>query len=413
MNRRSYIWAVVGLLWMIALLNYLDRQVIFSVFPPIQKELGLSNTQLGLLSTAFLWVYAILSPFGGFLADRIGRRRVILGSLVVWSLVTWATAHARNFNELLATRALMGISEAFYLPAALAMVADYHGQKTRSLATGLHQSGLYCGIILGGVGGGWFGQQYGWRFAFTILGIVGVIYGVVVALLLKEAPRASTALETPREQFSFLPSIRQIWRSAGFPAFLTSAGLAAMAYWMVYTWMPTYLYERFGMSLAGAGFTATFYIQMGSFGGILLGGAMADRWSLINPSARLLTMVLGYLVAGPALFLVGWTGSSAFLLGALIVFGLGRGCNDSNVMPAMCQIVPSAFRATAFGLYNFTTCLVGGAMAVFAGALKDTVGLGLALQVSAVMLTLSGLILLRIRASIARVQQSHATTGDE
>jgi MFS family permease len=412
MSRRSYIWVVVGLLWMIALLNYLDRQVIFSVFPPIQKELGLSNTQLGLLSSAFLWVYAFLSPFGGFLADRLGRRRVILGSLMVWSLVTWATAHARNFNELLATRALMGISEAFYLPAALAMVADYHGQKTRSFATGLHQSGLYCGIILGGVGGGWFGEHYGWRFAFTVLGIAGVVYGAVVALLLKEAPRESTAVETPRGQFAFLPSIHEIWRSAGFPAFLASAGFAAMAYWMVYTWLPTYLYERFGMSLASAGFSATFYIQMGSFGGILLGGAVSDRWSLTNPSARLLTMVVGFLAAGPALFLVGWTGSSAFLISGLVVFGIGRGCNDSNVMPAMCQIVPSAFRATAFGLYNFTTCLVGGAMAVFAGALKDTVGLGLALQVSAVMLTLSGLILLRVRASATRVQQLHQAAGE-
>lgn len=411
MSRRSYIWVVVGLLWMIALLNYLDRQVIFSVFPPIQKEMGLSNTQLGLLSSAFLWVYAFLSPFGGFLADRIGRRRVILGSLMVWSLVTWATAHASNFNELLATRALMGISEAFYLPAALAMVADYHGQKTRSFATGLHQSGLYCGIILGGVGGGWFGEHYGWRFAFTVLGIAGVVYGAVVALLLKEAPRESTAIEAPRGQFAFLPSLRELWRSPGFPLFLFAAGFAAMAYWMVYTWLPTYLYERFGMSLASAGFSATFYIQMGSFGGILLGGAVSDRWSLTNPSARLLTMVVGFLAAGPALFLVGWTGSSAFLIGGLVVFGIGRGCNDSNVMPAMCQIVPSAFRATAFGLYNFTTCLVGGAMAVFAGALKDTVGLGLALQVSAVMLTLSGLILLRIRAGIASSRRLHEAAG--
>jgi MFS transporter, Spinster family, sphingosine-1-phosphate transporter len=412
MNRRSYAWVVVGLLWMVALLNYLDRQVIFSVFPPIQKELSLTNTQLGLLSSAFLWVYAFLSPLGGFLADRLGRRRVILGSLVIWSLVTWATAHARSFNELLAMRALMGISEAFYLPAALAMVADYHGQKTRSLATGLHQSGLYCGIILGGVGGGWFGEQYGWRFAFTVLGIAGVIYGALVAILLKDAPRDSTAVQTTDRQSSFLPSIREIWRSAGFSAFLGSAGLAAMAYWMVYTWMPTFLYERFGLSLAGAGFAATFYIQMGSFGGILLGGAVADRWSPTNPSARLLTMAAGLLAAGPSLFLVGWTGSNAFVISGLVVFGLGRGCNDSNVMPAMCQIVPSNLRATAFGLYNFTACLVGGGMAVFAGALKDTVGLGRALQLSAVMITLSGLILLRIGAGTPEVQHVHVAAGE-
>lgn len=396
---RSYSWVVIWLLWMVALLNYLDRQVIFSVFPPIQQELKLTNTQLGLLSSAFLWVYAFVSPLGGYLADRLGRRKVILTSLIIWSLVTWATAHARNFNELLATRALMGVSEAFYLPAALAMVADYHGQKTRSLATGFHQSGLYCGIILGGVAGGWFGEQFGWRFAFSVLGITGMVYSGVIALLLREAPRSNADPETAVRQVAFLPSVHDIWHSAGFRPFLASAGLAAMAYWIVYTWMPTFLYERFGMSLSAAGFTATFYIQMGSFGGILLGGALADRFSPVRPSARLLTMVAGYVAAGPALFLVGSTASTVFLVAGLVLFGIGRGCNDSNVMPAMCQIVPVDIRATAYGVYNFTTCLVGGAMAVFAGVLKDSVGLGRALQVSAVMLTISGLLLLRVSSS--------------
>src|SRR5438128_3572998 len=156
-----YAWLLIALLWVVGLLNYLDRQVIFSVFPLLQSEFRLSDAELGLLTPAFLWVYGILSPFAGFLADRGSRKKIIIASLAVWSVVTWLTGHASNFPQLLIARALMGISEACYIPAALALIADYHSERTRSLATGLHQSGLYVGIILGGGAGGWIGQNYG------------------------------------------------------------------------------------------------------------------------------------------------------------------------------------------------------------------------------------------------------------
>ena len=188
MNGGVYKWALVGLLWVVALLNYLDRQVVFSLFPPIQAEFQIGDVQLGLLSAAFLWVYGLFSPAAGWLADRFSRRSVILASLGVWSLVTWATGHARSYGELLTTCALMGISEACYLPAALALIADHHDKRTRSRATGLHQSGLYAGIVLGGAGGGWMGQRYGWRTAFLALGVSGVVYAAVLAGWLKNAP---------------------------------------------------------------------------------------------------------------------------------------------------------------------------------------------------------------------------------
>ena len=190
-------WLVVGLLWVVAMLNYLDRQVIFSLFPPIRADLKATDFQLGLLGAAFLWVYGLLSPFSGYLADKYDRVKVILVSLFVWSAVTWLTGHARGFNELLFARGLMGISEAAYLPAALALIADYHKPATRSLATGIHQSGLYAGIALGGVFGGWMGEHYGWRAAFASLGLVGVAYAVVLLFFLK-APASAERGEAPQ-----------------------------------------------------------------------------------------------------------------------------------------------------------------------------------------------------------------------
>lgn len=380
---RFYPWLLVALLWVVALLNYLDRQVIFSVFPLIRADLAVTDIQLGLLGTAFLWVYGLLSPFGGYLADRFGRRSVILVSLGVWSAVTLLTGYARSYYELLGARALMGISEACYLPAGLALIADYHSERTRSLATGLHQSGLYMGIVLGGVGGGWMGQTFGWRAAFIVLGAAGIVYGFVLVPMLRGG-RTSTASRRP-------PVVRLSTRP--FTLLTTANMLTATAYWCVYTWLPLYLFERFHMSLAGAGFSATFYIQVASFAGILAGGTLADRWSRTNPRARILTQAMGLAAAGPFLFVVGFTGSAWILVGALVLFGLGRGFFDCNLMPVVCEIVEPDLRATAYGVLNCTSCIAGGAMAIAGGMLKSSIGLGGALQISGLILVVAAAML--------------------
>ena len=211
-----YKWTLVALLWVVALLNYLDRQVLFAVFPLLTADLHVSSVQLGFLSTSFLWVYALLSPFGGYVADRFGRRRVILASLIVWSAVTWLTGEARSYGELVIARGLMGISEACYLPAALAMIADYHGVATRSRAVGLHQSGLYAGIVLGGFGGGWMGDRFGWRTAFLVLGVVGLAYGGILFFGLKESPQQSEKASGSDEQPPFASAVRELLASGRF-----------------------------------------------------------------------------------------------------------------------------------------------------------------------------------------------------
>ncbi len=406
MKISRYAWLLVALLWVVGMLNYLDRQVIFSLFPPLKAEFQVSDTQLGLLSTAFLWIYGLFSLPGGYLADRFSRKSVIVFSLVVWSLVTWATAHAGSFSQLLTARALMGVSEACYLPAALALIADHHGERTRSLATGLHQSGLYTGVVLGGVLGGWIGEHYGWRPAFTLLGVVGLVYAVIAFFGLKGKASATVTppieVEAARDKLNFLASVKELFSLRGFLILGVANSMAAIAFWIVYTWLPTYLYERFQMSLTGAGFSATFYIQAASFAGIILGGMLADRWSSRDPRARVLTQVIGFISAGTFLFVVGYTSSYVVLVIGLLVFGLGRGFFDCNLMPVLCQIAPSQLRATGYGIFNFASCLVGGAMAALAGAMKNTIGLGGALQISALILCAAGLTLLLIRPAGAK-----------
>ncbi|HEU0184458.1 MAG TPA: MFS transporter, partial [Blastocatellia bacterium] len=390
----AYAWAVVALLWVVALLNYLDRQIIFSVFPLLKADLRLSDAELGLLGSAFLWVYALLSPISGFLADRFGRVRIIIVSLLVWSMVTWLTRYARSFDELIATRALMGLSEACYIPAALALIADYHSKGRLSLASGIHTSGIYVGIILGGAGGGWMGERFGWRFAFAALGAFGVVYTLILLLTLRGT---KTAKREEAAKPQFLPALRELLSLPGFKTLLLVFASFSLANWAIYTWLPNYLYERFNMKLAAAGFSATFYIQVASFGGILLGGWMADRWNQVSARGRVLTQCIGVALAAPCLFLVGFTSSTAPLIAGLIVFGLGRGFYDCNTMPVLSQIARSDLRATGYGILNMAGTLTGGVIAAVAGALKTRIGLGGVFQIAALLLLISAVTLSRLR----------------
>jgi predicted MFS family arabinose efflux permease len=394
-----YAWVVVGLLWFVWLLNYLDRQVIFSVFPPLQRELGLSNVQLGLLGTSFLWVYAVFSPFSGFLADRYGQKPLIAGSLFIWSLLTWVTSQVNGFPALLAVRAAMGLSEAAYLPAGLALIASYHGERTRSFATGLHYSGSYVGTVLGGVLGGWIAQHYGWRSVFGALGGVGVGYSLVILLGLRDAPGA-TVPSTQKPRFG--PSVRELFALPAFPRLMTVFGAVSVGDWAVYTWMPVYLYERFHMSLAEAGFAATFYLRVGSVCGILLGGSLADWLSTRTPRGRLLTQVGGVLCGAPGLLVAGFAHSPIPILAALFLYGLGKGAYDCNGMPVLCQVARPQLRSTGFGLFNCAGNFAGGGIAAIGATLKDTVGVEVTFQIAGVVLLAAAILLYTIRLDTAK-----------
>lgn len=397
MNKHIYLWVLVGLLWVVAALNYVDRQVIFALFPILRTQLHLSNMQLGFLGTAFLWTYGIFSPIGGYLADRLNRRGVILFSITVWSAVTFIIGLSRHYPQLVLGQTMLGISEAFYLPAALALIADYHAGSTRSRAIGLHQSGLYAGVALGGWGGGWGGQHFGWHQVFYVLGAFGIAYTLLLFLTLKDSPRRTDGNAELHTKPQVATAVRELSRRSSFWLLVVANCCCAVAFWSVYAWMALFLYDRFKVSLSAAGFSSTFYIQIASFAGIFLGGWLADRWARTDKRGRVLVQVIGFALAGPGLFIVGTTRSWELLLACLLLFGLGRGFFDCNLMPVLCQIVPVELRATGYGILNSTSCIAGGIMATAAGVLKDRIGLGHALQVASVFLVLSGVLLASLR----------------
>jgi len=377
-------WLAVGLLWFVGLLNYLDRQVIFSVFPLLKADLELTDADLGLAGAAFLWVYSLMSPIAGFAGDKFGHKPVIVASLLVWSIVTWATGQAANLSQLVAARAAMGIAEAFYLPAALALIASHHSEGTRGLATGLHFSGIYVGVVLGGWGGGWLGATYGWRFPFLFLGAIGVAYSLVLVAL----PATIAKNQSPSPPF--VTAALTLLRTPGFPRVALVFGIFSVAGWLVAAWMPAFLYEKFGMTLAQAGFNATFYVQAASVLGILLGGPLGDRWRSRRVQA------LGLAVAAPFLFLAGFTALPWLVLLGLAVFGLGRGAYDANNMPVVCELVPVELRATAYGFLNCVGTLVGGTVAYGAGTLKGAFGLSVMLELAGALLVVGAVVLWRL-----------------
>ena len=363
-------WLTVWLLVPVALLNYLDRQMLAAMKSSMMEDIPdiATRANWGIVLGSFKWVYALLSPVGGYLADRLSRRHVICASLFVWSAVTWATGHVDSFAALVAARALMGVSEAIYIPAALAMITDFHLGPTRSRAVGLHQMGIYAGIIVGGFSGYVAdAPSLGWRFAFSAAGLVGVLYSVPLFLLLRNPPRPQEA----RGATSPLAAVRTLTGSRDFLLLVLYFTLPAIAGWVVKDWMPDILKEQFGLGQGQAGVSAVVYVQVASIVGVLVGGWLADRWMLRTSRGRIFTSALGMACFLPALFGVGNAPTLAVAVGFLMLFGLGWGFFDCNNMPILCQVVRPELRATAYGVMNLASISCGGFADWGFGMLRD------------------------------------------
>ena len=371
----GYAWIVVLLLLPVALLNYLDRQMLaamkFSVMADIPDISSEANW--GKILALFKWTYAILSPRGGYLADRFSRRHVIGASLIVWSAVTWATGHVTTYEQLLVTRAVMGISEAFYIPAALALIADFHLGATRSRAVGLHQMGIYLGVIIGGFSG--YAADHptlGWRWMFDMCGVVGLAYAVPLFLLLRNPARPADAADQARTSPGGV--LRELLGNSSFILLVLYFTLPALAGWIVRDWMPAILRAEFGIGQGKAGVSATLYWVAASIFGALAGGWLADRWTRRTARGRIYTSAIGMGCIVVAMFGVGYspqTGLLGFAIAFLIVFGLGWGMFDCNNMPILCQIARPHLRATGYGLMNLVSISCGGLADWGFGILRD------------------------------------------
>jgi MFS family permease len=364
-------WLVVGLLAVVACLNYLDRVMLTTMRSSIVDAIPMTDAQFGLLTSAFLWVYAFMSPIGGYLADRVSRTTVIIGSLFLWSAVTWMTAHASTFNELILTRLLMGLGEACYIPAALALISDYHRGPTRSLATGIHMIGISVGQGLGGLGG-LIAERHHWTYAFTLFGVIGVVYSIVLLLVLRDRPKPDATEAVPAvDQVRFFSTVVSLFKIPAYRIAVAYWGLVSIGTWAVLGWLPTLLGERFNLTQGTAGLSATGYLQPAAWVGLIVGGLWSDRASRRNPRGRLYVTMVGLTIAAPSIFL---GSSSPHFWGAIIgfmVWSFGVASVNANMMPILCLIVDQRYRATGYGMLNLCSTSIGGATIYLGGALRD------------------------------------------
>lgn len=388
-NKRFYPWLVVALLWIVALLNYMDRQMLSTMQEAMKADIAELNRAeaFGALMAVFLWIYGLVSPFAGIVADRISRRRLVIGSLFVWSGVTWLMGYASNFQELYILRAVMGISEALYIPSALSLIADWHEGKSRSLAIGIHMTGLYVGQAVGGFGAT-IAATFSWNATFQWFGIIGIAYSVILAMLLHDRPKTPSANTekapteaTKGKKENLWSGLSIVFSTWAFWVILFYFAAPSLPGWATKNWLPTLFAENLGIPMAEAGPISTITIAASSFIGVIAGGVLSDKWVARNIRGRIYTSAIGLGMTVPALVLLGVGHSIVAVVGAGVLFGVGYGMFDANNMPILCQIISAKYRATAYGIMNMVGVFAGAAVTHILGRFTDGGNLGTAFAV--------------------------------
>lgn len=387
-NKKFYPWLVVALLWVVALLNYMDRQMLSTMQDAMKLDIvELQKAEaFGALMAVFLWIYGLVSPFAGVVADRVSRKKLVVGSLFVWSAVTYLMGYASDFTQLYWLRALMGVSEALYIPSALSLIADWHEGKSRSLAIGIHMTGLYVGQAVGGFGAT-IAATFSWHSTFYWFGIIGIAYSVVLALLLHDKPKTVAAVAASPNP-AMLMKKESLWRGLSvvlstwaFWVILIYFAVPSLPGWATKNWLPTLFADSLGLEMAQAGPMSTITIAASSFVGVLLGGVLSDKWVLRNIRGRIYTSAIGLGMTIPALILLGFGHSVVAVVGAGMLFGIGFGMFDANNMPILCQIISAKYRATAYGIMNMVGVFAGAAVTQLLGKWTDGGNLGMGFAV--------------------------------
>ncbi len=410
-NRKVYPWVVVGLLWVVALLNYMDRQMLSTMQEAMKVDIVELNKAeaFGALMAIFLWIYGFMSPVAGMIADRFSRKWLVVGSLFVWSAVTYLMGYADTFHELYWLRAVMGISEALYIPSALSLIADWHQGKSRSLAVGVHMTGLYVGQAIGGFGAT-VAAMFSWHSAFHWFGIIGIAYSLVLMLALRENPLHASvekvkSVQNEVKKNSLFSGLGMLFSTWAFWIILFYFAAPSLPGWATKNWLPTLFAENLNIPMSEAGPISTITIAVSSFIGVLAGGVLSDRWVQKNIRGRVYTGAIGLGLTIPALLLLGFGHSLIAVVGAGLLFGIGYGVFDANNMPILCQFVSAKHRATAYGIMNMTGVFAGAAVTELLGKWTDggNLGLGFAL-LSIVVLIALGLQLYFLRPTTDNVE---------
>lgn len=410
-------WRVVVLLWFTVLSNYLARALFTTMHGSIVAAIPMSEAQFGLLTSSLLLTYGVASPFAGFLADRFNRSRVITASMLLWSLATWLASYCRTFEQLVVLRSLMGLVEACYMPAALALICDYHQGRTRSRAIALHHTGFVVGLGLSGLGG-WIAERQSWHFAFALVGLSGMLYALLLVLLLRDAPRApATATATARSSESRArlgQALLSLFALGSFVLMLAVHAVLNLFDWVVIGWVPVFIQEHFHVTQAIAGFSATGYKNAAIIVGLFIGGLWADRWSRTNARARMFVPAIGMIIGAPGIVLMANTNALALSILGLVIYYLFLAFYDPNTMPVLCEIVDARYRATAYGLLNCVGMISAGLGIYFIGVMRDLkIELQIVFDLAAVFVVLCALAYFRLRASSAGFRSDRAETAVE
>lgn len=394
-NSKIYPWIVVGLLWGVALLNYMDRQMLSTMKDAMQVDIVelQSATNFGYLMAIFLWIYALMSPVSGVIADRMSRKWLIVGSLFVWSSVTYLMGIAETFNQIVFLRALMGVSEALYIPAGLSLIADYHTGKSRSLAVGIHMTGLYTGQAIGGFGAT-VADAFSWHTTFHWFGIIGIAYAVILMLFLHDKkteilPTEKLQANPQKEKESVFTSLKSLLTNVAFWVILLYFAAPSLPGWATKNWLPTLFAENLDLPMSQAGPISTITIAVSSFIGVLIGGPLSDKWGQKNLRGRVYTGAIGLGLTIPSLLLLGFGHNLVAVVGAGLLFGIGYGIFDTNNMPILCQFVSRKQRATAYGVMNMIGVSAGAFITHLLGRWGDSGNLGTGFAMLAIVVAIA------------------------
>lgn len=394
-NSKIYPWIVVGLLWGVALLNYMDRQMLSTMKDAMQVDIVelQSATNFGYLMAIFLWIYALMSPVSGVIADRMSRKWLIVGSLFVWSSVTYLMGIAETFNQIVFLRALMGVSEALYIPAGLSLIADYHTGKSRSLAVGIHMTGLYTGQAIGGFGAT-VADAFSWHTTFHWFGIIGIAYAVILMLFLHDKkteilPTEKLQANPQKEKESVFTSLKSLLTNVAFWVILLYFAAPSLPGWATKNWLPTLFAENLDYPMSQAGPISTITIAVSSFIGVLIGGPLSDKWVQKNLRGRVYTGAIGLGLTIPSLLLLGFGHNLVAVVGAGLLFGIGYGIFDTNNMPILCQFVSRKQRATAYGVMNMIGVSAGAFITHLLGRWGDSGNLGAGFAMLAIVVAIA------------------------